>query len=126
MDPYKLKPIDANQRRVLVVDDETDVAYSFANLLEALGYHACCAYEGLAALAAAAEFRPDTVFVDIGLPDMDGYELGRRLRERFPNMRVVALSGDPTEEGQNMAKAFFDAFILKPGSLRYIEQALAR
>ncbi|MFL6624240.1 MAG: response regulator [Sulfurifustis sp.] len=126
MDPYKLKPIDANQRRVLVVDDETDVAYSFANLLEALGYHACCAYEGLAALAAAAEFRPDTVFVDIGLPDMDGYELGRRLRERFPNMRVVALSGDPTEEGQNMAKAFFDAFILKPGNLRYIEQVLAR
>ncbi|MFL6655783.1 MAG: response regulator [Sulfurifustis sp.] len=126
MDPYKLKPIDANQRRVLVVDDETDVAYSFANLLEALGYHACCAYEGLAALAAAAEFRPDTVFVDIGLPDMDGYELGRRLRERFPNVRVVALSGDPTEEGQNMAKAFFDAFILKPGNLRYIEQALAR
>lgn len=126
MDPYKLKPIDANQRRVLVVDDETDVAYSFANLLEALGYHACCAYEGLAALAAAAEFRPDTVFVDIGLPDMDGYELGRRLRERFPNVRVVALSGDPTEEGQNMAKAFFDAFILKPGNLRYIEQVLAR
>lgn len=125
MDRYEPTPVEMNKRRVLVVDDEADVACSFANLLEALGYCARCAYQGFAALAAAAEFRPDTVFVDIGLPDMDGYELGRRLRERLPHVRVVALSGDPTEEGQTMARAFFDAFIVKPGSLQYIEQALA-
>lgn len=112
------------KRRVLIVDDERDVAYSFANLLEALGYQVQCAYEGGAAVATAIEFRPDTVFLDVGLPDMDGYEVSRRLRDGHPNVRVIALSGDPLGDTPRNS-AFFDAFILKPGSVQHIEQALA-
>lgn len=118
--------VDANgeKRRVLIVDDEPDVAYSFASLLEALGYHVRCAYEGVSAIAVAFEFRPDTVFLDVGLPDMDGYEVSRRLRAGDPKVRVIALSGNPLEETPERA-AFFDAFILKPGSVQHIEHALA-
>lgn len=112
------------KRRVLIVDDERDVAYSFVSLLEALGYQARCAYEGRVAVVMAAEFCPDTVFLDIGLPDMDGYEVSRRLRAGNPNVRVIALSGDPSEETA-ANPAFFDAFILKPGSVQHIEHALA-
>lgn len=112
------------QRRVLIVDDEPDVAFSFANLLEALGYQVRCAYEGAAAVATATEFRPDTVFLDLGLPDMDGYEVSRRLRDVNPDVRVIALTGEPLEDTPQRA-ASFDAFILKPGSVQHIEQALA-
>src|SRR5436190_1646088 len=110
-------------RRVLVVDDERDVASSLADLLQVLGYRACCAYDGLQALTLALEFRPDTVFLDIGLPDMDGYEVLRRLRASFPRIRAVALSGDPSEERRGEA-TLFDVFILKPGSVQHIEHAL--
>lgn len=110
------------QRRVLVVDDEQDVATSLADLLSALGYDARCAYRGAHALRVVPEFRPDTVFLDIGLPDMSGVELGHRLRADFPQIRVVALSGDPNEG--RLAAAPFHAFILKPGTIQHIEHAL--
>lgn len=114
-----------NKRRILVVDDERDVANAFAGLLEALGYCVRCAHAGLTALAAIVEFRPDTVFLDIGLPDMDGYEVSRRMRRYDPRVRVIALSGDPSEEAERLALNFFDAFILKPGTVQHIERALA-
>src|SRR5205823_1707344 len=124
MQPMPDTPTETRHaQRVLVVDDERDVASSLASLLEALGHQVRYAYEGIQALLLAQEFRPDTAFVDIGLPGMDGYELGRRLRACLPQLRVVALSGDPTESGRNAAVAFFDAFILKPGSVQHIERA---
>lgn len=121
---FNVVAANGERRRVLIVDDERDVAYSFASLLEALGYQVRYVYDGRAAIALASEFRPDTVFLDIGLPDMDGYAVSRRLRESHPTVRVIALSGDPSEETSESA-AFFDAFILKPGSVQHIEHALA-
>src|SRR4029077_11808009 len=90
-------------RRVLVVDDERDVASSLADLLQALGDRARCAYHGLQALALATEFPPHTVILDLGLPDITRYAVLRRLRASFTHIRAVALSGDPSAKRQGEA-----------------------
>lgn len=113
----------AAQRRILVVDDEPDVADSLVVLLEAFGYEARSVRDGQAALAALADFHPDTVFVDLGLPDMDGRALGRRLRQCNGQLRLVALTG--AAEGLGEAAGKFDAFILKPGTVQNIERVLS-
>jgi CheY-like chemotaxis protein len=67
--------------RVLVVDDNQDAADTMALLLQPLGYEVHVAYEGLGALRAVKSFDPDAVFLDIGLPDLDGYAVARRIRQ---------------------------------------------
>jgi len=82
-------------RRVLVVDDNGDAARSLATLLELHGHQVRTAGDGVQALAAAEEFGPDVVILDIGLPLLDGYEVARRMR-RLPSQRhvlLVALTG---------------------------------
>ena len=84
------------RRRILVVDDNVDAAESLARLLTRLyGHEVRVAHDGPEALAAAEEFRPEVVLLDIGLPGMDGYEVARRLRERpeFEETLLVALTG---------------------------------
>src|SRR5699024_10474124 len=67
--------------KVLIVDDYTDTADSLAELLKLSGCSIQVAYDGAAALEAAAEFQPAVALVDIGLPLIDGYEVARRLRQ---------------------------------------------
>src|SRR5262249_34073123 len=83
------------RRRILVVDDNQDAADSLALLLRLAGQDARAAYDGPSALAQAREFEPEVVFLDIGMPGMDGYEVARRLRrDRPPGGPVlVALTG---------------------------------
>jgi CheY-like chemotaxis protein len=85
---------------VLVVDDNEDAADTFGTLLGHLGVQVRVAYNGEAALELFASLRPSLVFVDIGMPLMDGYELTRRLRAQFPGAAttIVALSGWGQEE----------------------------
>ena len=68
-------------RRILVVDDNKDAAVSLALLLRLHGHQVQVAHDGPAALGLAREFRPHVVFLDIGMPGMDGYEVARRFRE---------------------------------------------
>ena len=91
---------------VLVVEDVPDVAVTFAALIRAYGHRTQIAYNAGEALRIAREFKPQTVFVDIGLPGMDGYELARRLRsiEGLDNMRLISISGkdiDPERWAQS-------------------------
>lgn len=113
-----------SERRILLIEDEPDVAASFVSLLEALGHRARAVHDGRAALAAVAAFRPDTVFTDIRLPGMDGHEIGRRLRQRHPQLRVIALTGTEPDWDRDTGGGF-DGFILKPVSLQAIERVLA-
>lgn len=120
-------PQESNARRMLVVDDDRDVAQSFALLLGLMGYQVRAANDGADALKAAEAFRPHIVFVDIGLPDMDGYELARALRSTNPDpaMRLVALTGYSQEEvRQRTAAAGFDAHLLKPVGVETMERLL--
>ena len=72
---------------MLVVDDNQDAADTLAALLQGLGFHARTAYDARGALEALRLHRPDVAFLDIGMPDMDGAMLARRIRENFPIRR---------------------------------------
>ena len=102
-------------RRILVVDDQHDVADTFGGLLESLGQDVRVAHSGEEALAAAREFRPAVAFLDLAMPEMGGAELARRLREEFPGngITLVAVTGFG-QPYQAASGASFDHRLLKP------------
>ena len=103
--------------RVLVVDDNEDAADTLSMLLEASGFVVRVAYTAQSALDAVASFNPEIVLMDIGLPEMDGYEVAQRLRsgDRPFQGRLVALTGYGQERDVRRAHdAGFDAHLTKP------------
>lgn len=114
--------------RVLVVDDNADVARALALLLEVLGYRVEQAATGGQALELAARFEPRVALVDIGLPDMDGLALARRLRVQFPGrdrLFLVAVTGYGHEEArQRSLEAGFDEHLAKPVDRRTLQSLL--
>ena len=114
-------------RRILIVDDNTDAAETLAMLLNLEGHLTRVAHDGEAALNAAVEFQPDTVFLDIGMPGMNGYETAQRLREAHGNaMRIIALTGWGAEEDRRLANhAGFDRHLVKPVDPAVLASALA-
>ena len=114
-------------RRVLLVDDNLDAAESLSALLGLLGHDVRIASDGSAALTAAAEFRPDVVLCDIGLPRMDGYQVVAALRAqpRFATTRFVALTGYGRDEDRRRSLAAgFDAHLVKPVELATLTAAI--
>lgn len=104
-------------RRILVVDDNADAADSLAMLLELEGHPVTAVYGALEAIEAAARLKPDIVFLDIGLPVMDGYEVARRLRQQAGELapRLVALTGyGQAEDLKRSRQAGFDDHLVKP------------
>jgi CheY-like chemotaxis protein len=104
-------------RRVLVVDDNQDAAESLATLLKLQGHEVRVAFSGVAALEMTKTYTPDVVFMDIGMPGMDGYEAARRMREQPGLRRVVmaALTGwGQQEDRRRTAEAGFDHHLVKP------------
>jgi CheY-like chemotaxis protein len=103
--------------RILVVDDNVDAADSIAILLSMEGHQTQTVNNAHDALIAATEFRPDVVLLDIGLPEMDGYEVARRLRSEnaIENLRLVAVTGygQPADRARAQA-AGFDKHLVKP------------
>jgi CheY-like chemotaxis protein len=112
--------------RILIVDDNNDAAETLSMLLSLEGHATCVANDGESALTAAKEFRPDTVFLDIGLPGMNGYETARHLREAHGRLlRLVALTGWGTEEDRQRAHdAGFDCHLVKPVDPAMLASAL--
>lgn len=112
--------------RVLVVDDLVDAADTLGKLLEIMGCQVRVAHDGLAALSVAATFQPHIVFLDIGLPQLSGYEVARRLRRESPaDLLLVALTGYGRESDLMQAKeAGFDQHLLKPASLEQLQRLL--
>jgi PAS domain S-box-containing protein len=116
-------------RRVLVVDDNVDGAEMLAEMLAFSGHQTRSAFSGSEALDTAAEFDPEVLFVDIGLPDMTGYEVARRLRAdpRHANALLVAVTGWGSEEDRRRSKdAGFDAHLTKPVEPAVFDDLLAR
>jgi len=103
--------------RVLVAEDHPDTALSLAFMLGLEGYQVHLARDGLAAVQAAAGYRPDVAIVDIGLPGMDGYEVARRLRQEpgLGPLLLIALTGHGREEDIRRGReAGFDHYLVKP------------
>lgn len=111
--------------RVLVVDDNRDAAESLGLLLQLMGCIVRVAYAGAEALSIARSFEPDTAFLDIGMPRMDGYQLARRLREQHPRTVLVAVTGWGQAKDQQRARdAGFDHHLTKPAAPGDIERLL--
>jgi CheY-like chemotaxis protein len=107
---------DPRKRRILVVDDNRDTATSCALLLIMQGHDVETAHDGLAALQRAREFRPQVLFLDIGLPGMNGYDVAKTLRqEGFEQEFMVAVSGyGQLEDRKRSREAGFDQHLVKP------------
>lgn len=115
-------------RRVLIVDDSTDAADSLAMLLKLEGHDVTTAYTASAALETAERLLPDVAFIDIGLPQMDGYEVARRLRanDRCRAIKLVALTGYGQPSDRDEARrAGFDHHLVKPADWRSVGAILA-
>jgi two-component system CheB/CheR fusion protein len=115
-------------RRVLVIEDNQDVAEALMDMLESLGHDVQVASDGAAGLVAASKFHPEVVLCDIGLPGMSGYEVARRMRadERLRGAILVALTGyGQPEDRRRAAEAGFARHVVKPATLEVLEHALA-
>jgi PAS domain S-box-containing protein len=116
------------RRRVLIVDDNADAAESLAVLLSMHGHDTRVANDGEAALVSAAGFRPDVVFLDIGMPNLDGHETARRLRAQPGGnaMVIVALTGwGQAEDRQRSKDAGFDHHLVKPADPAVVSKLIA-
>lgn len=104
-------------RRILVTDDNVDAALTLASLLGMWGHEVRAAHDGTEAIATAASFRPDFIFLDIGMPHMDGYEACRRIRAlgQVPAPVMVALTGwGQADDKRKAQEAGFDQHFTKP------------
>ena len=113
--------------RVLVVDDNVDAATSLADLLTLLGHEVAVAHDGSGALAMAERTRPELVFIDIGLPRMDGYELATALRATgLDRAALVAVTGHGrVEDVQRARDRGFDRHVVKPVDLAELRRVTA-
>jgi len=113
----KTQPESAPGKRILIVDDNVDAAETLSMMLGLLGQETRQEHDGKAALAAAAEYRPEVVFLDIGLPGLSGHEVASRIRRDLgmDQVYLIALSGYGTEEDRRKSfYAGFDSHLVKP------------
>ena len=111
------EPARARGLRVLVIDDNIDMARALASLLKMLNHEVCTAYDGPSGLEAARVHRPEVVLLDVGLPGMDGYQVAEQLRrEEFgKTVRLIAVTGYGQDEDRQRALSVgFDQFVTKP------------
>jgi signal transduction histidine kinase len=113
--------------RAVVCDDAADLRELVAELLRMKGHEVIVVEDGAAAVRVITQEKPDVALIDIGLPEMDGYEVARRLRREMTDHRVrlIAMTGyGQAVDRQNALKAGFDAHIVKPASAEKIMRAL--
>ena len=113
---------------MLVVDDNRDITKTLALLIEMWGHDVRVAHDGPGALAAAREYRPHVILLDIGVPGLSGLEVARRLREdvRFAKVVLVAVTGYGQEEDRRRTQAAgFDHHWVKPVDPATMEALLA-
>ena len=114
-------------RRVLVVDDHRDSANLLAKLLTKAGHETKVAYDGLEAIEAAEQWRPQVVLLNIGMPTLDGHEAARRIRRQpwGQNMLLFAVTSDGrAEDFQKSKGAGFDRHLVKPLDCNFLFELL--
>jgi two-component system CheB/CheR fusion protein len=119
----------ATPRRVLVVDDNRDSASSLRTMLRLDGHEVELALDGASALEAARRLHPEVILLDIGLPDMDGYEVARALRgdAATDSALIIAITGYGREQDrEKSARSGIDAHLTKPIDMDVLAELLAR
>lgn len=127
-DPIKSRVQSSRQsKKILVVDDNPDAAELVSSLLETQGHEVATAHTPREAIGIAGRFQPDVAFLDIGLPEMDGFELAARLRSlpELRDCRLVAITGyDDAEDRRQSQRVGFEAHLVKPISLDTLNQVI--
>lgn len=117
----------ASNRRILVIDDNADAADTLVAILSLLGHDAVAAHSGPDGLLSAAARTPDVVFLDIGMPGMNGFEVAEAMRKMdgLEQTRIVALTAWRDDATRARAKsAGFDLHLTKPTSIERIEEII--
>lgn len=126
--PVAIPRVTLPARRVLIVDDNEDAARLVAELLATQGHDVAVLHDGGAALARLDELRPEVALLDIGLPDMDGYELAREIHRRLgtASPRLIAYSGfGQAHDRERSRAAGFAAHLVKPATAAELIGAIA-
>jgi PAS domain S-box-containing protein len=126
--PLATSPPLATRLKILVVDDNVDTVLSFSMLLRASGHDVKTAHDGLKAVQAAIDYRPDIVLLDIGLPGLNGYEVAKQLRAHpdFKHIVLVALTGyGQDSDRQTSSAAGFTHHLVKPARFEELQKILA-
>ncbi len=113
---------------MLVVDDYVDATRALERLLTVMGHEVIIANDSKSGIELAERVRPDVILLDIGLPEMDGYSVARRLRSlpATSTTRIIALTGYGAERArQNVREAGFDLHLVKPVDADELEAALS-
>ena len=121
------RPAPPVRRRILIVDDNRDSAQTMAALLQAWGHEVQTAYDGPAAVSAAGDFRPEAIFLDLGLPGMNGYDVAKHLRaasELAPAMLVAFTGYGQDEDRRRVLDAGFDHHLVKPVDPALLEKII--
>jgi CheY-like chemotaxis protein len=112
---------------IFVIDDDRDTVDSFAALLTLQGHVVHTACDGEQALEQIGALHPDVVFVDLSLPGMDGFEIGKRIRRepRLSATKIIAVTGHTDSKHRQRAQyAGFDGYVLKPATLDEIMRTI--
>ncbi len=126
--PVATAEVSGPSLRVLIVDDNRDAAESLEMLLESLGHEIRMAHTGPAGLDAAFEYSPHAVLLDIGLPELDGLEVARRIRSNPGSAGVVliAMTGYGQDDDRRLSReAGFDHHLVKPADFDQVLAILA-
>jgi len=126
---FAAQPAPTPPVKVLVIDDNVDVAQIVGWMLEEIGHHYHLVHDGRQALQAAREFRPDAILLDIGLPVMDGYAVCRAFRQDdlFKNTLIIAQTGWGQQREKTLAsEAGFDHHLVKPVAYDDLKRILAK
>jgi signal transduction histidine kinase/ActR/RegA family two-component response regulator len=124
----KLNNTTTKPLRVLVTDDNQDAARSLSMLLKHSGHEVETAFDGVKAIEKAETWRPDVILLDLGMPEMNGYDVCRSIRQMpwGKGIRIVALTGWGQEQDRrNTHAAGFDAHLVKPVDLAILRDVLA-
>ncbi len=116
--------VEDTAKRILIVDDNEDGAITLAQLLELKGHEVQTAFTGVSAIEHASEFNPDIVFLDIGLPDLNGYEVAKKLRAlpKGENFSLIALTGyGQAHDRQTALDSGFNDHFVKPIDFKKLE-----
>lgn len=119
--------VSAATLRILIIDDNVDSATGLSLCLESLGYELRCAHTGKEGVMTAKAYQPDVILLDIGLPDIDGCEVARRLRAEkgLMDTRIIAMTGYSGEADRDRAeKAGFNHYLVKPVELAKLLELL--
>ena len=124
----KFDPKDVVPRRILIVDDHQISANGLAKWLRSLGNEVEVAFDGLHAIATAEKFRPDIILLDIGLPDINGYEVAENIRKKLWGQEtiLIAMTGHGQEEDRRRIRTSgFYAHLVKPLVYKQVLSLLA-